>query len=174
MRILHATKRIQKHFFANHTTTQKNTQKQLRQKQQKTIDNHIHECHQTTKWYFAFLNTQSKKNKKNFRKSADQRARSARRGGWGASLVGEPTKREEGAAVCRDPGHRKRPNLRAKHTIFRKYGTKKPKNRPQKAKNRSPFMNPGETVEASKFGSRRAGRRRAAGRLGEITERFSH
>ena len=63
--------------------------------------------------------------------------------------------------------------LRAKHTIFRKYGTKKPKNRPQKAENRSPFMNSGETVEASKFGNRKAGRRRAAGRLGEITERFS-
>lgn len=90
------------------------------------------------------------------------------------ALVGEPAKREEGEAVCRAPGYRKRHNLRAKHTISRKYGTKKAENRPQKAENRSPFMNPGETVEASKFGSRRAGRRRAAGRLGEITERFSH
>ena len=64
--------------------------------------------------------------------------------------------------------------LRTKHTIFRKYGTKKPKNRPQKAKNRPPFMNPGETVEASRLDSWKTGGRRAAGRLGEITERFSH
>lgn len=35
--------------------------------------------------------------------------------------------------------------LRAKYTISRKYGTKKAENRPQKAKNRSPSLNPGET-----------------------------
>lgn len=35
--------------------------------------------------------------------------------------------------------------LRAKHTIFRKYGTKKAKNRSQKAENRPPSLNPGET-----------------------------
>lgn len=114
-----------------------------------------------------------KKNKKISEKSGPT-SEIGEAGGWGASLVGEPTKREKGVAVCRAPGYRKRPNLRAKHTIFRKYGTKKPKNRPQKAENRSPFMNPGETVEASRFGSGKAGRRRAAERLGEITERFSH
>lgn len=80
-------------------------------------------------------------------------------GGWGVALVGELAKREEGEAVCRAPGYRKRHNLRAKHTIFRKYGTKKPKNRPQKAENRSPFMNPGETVEASRLDSWKTGGR---------------
>lgn len=35
--------------------------------------------------------------------------------------------------------------LRAKHTFPRKYGTKKAENRSQKAENRPPSLNPGET-----------------------------
>lgn len=35
--------------------------------------------------------------------------------------------------------------LRTKHTFPRKYGTKKAENRSQKAENRPPSLNPGET-----------------------------
>lgn len=64
--------------------------------------------------------------------------------------------------------------LRTKHTIFRKYGTKKPKNRPQKAKKRSAFLSPGETVEASKFGSRKAGGRPRGWWVEGKSQTFSH
>ncbi len=84
-----------------------------------------------------------KKNKKNFGKERTNLPDWP--GGGGVALVDESTKREEGGGGLYGSRAPKLPNLRAKHTFPRKYGTKKAENRSQKAENRPPSLNPDET-----------------------------
>lgn len=85
-----------------------------------------------------------KKNKKNFGKERTNE-RERENGGVGMAFAWEAANRGCHGGFKEGPKAQKAYYLRAKHTISRKYGTKKAENRPQKAKNRSPSLNPGET-----------------------------
>lgn len=85
-----------------------------------------------------------KKNKKISEKSGLTSERE-KTGGVGMAFAWEAANRGCHGGFKEGPKAQKAYYLRAKHTFPRKYGTKKAENRSQKAENRPPSLNPGET-----------------------------
>ena len=85
-----------------------------------------------------------KKNKKNFGKERTN-ARGWGTGGGGYGFCRGGRKQGMPWRLFTGSKAQKAYYLRTKHTFPRKYGTKNAENRSQKAENRPPSMNPGET-----------------------------
>lgn len=85
-----------------------------------------------------------KKNKKISEKSGPT-SEDGKPGGVGMAFAWEAANRGCSGGFKEGPKAPKTYYLRTKHTFPRKYGTKKAENRSQKAENRPPSLNPGET-----------------------------
>lgn len=86
-----------------------------------------------------------KKNKKNFGKERTNERGRRSGGGVGMAFAWEAANRGCPGGFKEGSKAQKSYYLRTKHTFPRKYGTKKAENRSQKAENRPPSLNPGET-----------------------------